>query len=259
MDKASRGEGRGGGIRSGTIDDSATVTKTEAPGDGVSSSRLESKERAELDYWTGLSRELTRGCSTADERRRRLLDVCWEKTYPRYKESLYLDDDSFRGQRVLDVGCGPHGGLIGFRDCRAFGADHLIPQSRALGYPLEDHGIRYAQAKSEALPYPDGSFDTVVCVNALDHVDDLERTFHEIARVLARGGTFLAQINFHPAPTPTEPHCFTHAQILTLSAGHGLGLRRVRYQGFVEEAGEHRYFYELVKDLMALRIREHEI
>ncbi len=206
------------------------------------------KERAELAFWIGLSRQLAAGATTPEERREALLRVCREKTYPRYKRDLGLADDSFAGQRVLDVGCGPHGGLIGFERCEAWGADHLIAEYQAIGYPLDAHGIRYVPAKSEGLPFPDAYFDAVLCVNALDHVDDVETTFAEIARVLRAGGRFLAQINFHPAATPTEPHCFRHHELLATADRHALGVRRIEYQTWVEDAGEHRYFYELRRD-----------
>lgn len=208
---------------------------------------LADKERAELSYWFQLSRHLTENCSTMEERRQALLQVCWEKTFPRYKESLDLEDGSLVGLRVLDLGCGPHGGLIGFEDCEAWGADHLLSEYRCMGYPLEMHGIRYTQSKSEDLPFRAGYFDLVTCVNALDHVDDLAGTFREVSRVLGPRGRFLAQINFHAASTPTEPHCFTHHELLSTAHRHHLGVRRIQYQEWIEEAGEHRYLYDLQK------------
>lgn len=210
--------------------------------------RLAAKERAELEYWIGLSRQLTNDCATPAQCRRALLDVCQEKTFPRYLDSLDLHADSLAGLRVLDLGCGPHGGLIGFRGCERWGADHLIAEYRAIGYPLAAHGIRYVQCKSEALPFPEGSFDAVLCVNALDHVDDVDLTFREIGRVLAPGGHLLAQINFHPTATPTEPHCFRHGDLLETARRHHLGPRRIEYQTWVPGAGEHRYLYHLEHD-----------
>ena len=50
--------------------------------------------------------------------------------------------------------------------------------------------IRYDVGVGEALPYEDGSFDAVVCVDVLEHVADLAQVVGEIARVLKAGGMF---------------------------------------------------------------------
>ncbi|MEM1373599.1 MAG: methyltransferase domain-containing protein [Pseudomonadota bacterium] len=46
-------------------------------------------------------------------------------------------------------------------------------------------------AWGEALPYADGAFDHVVCVDVLEHVQDLAQVCREVARVLKPGGLFL--------------------------------------------------------------------
>ena len=48
--------------------------------------------------------------------------------------------------------------------------------------------IGYHVGVGEALPYPDASFDAVVCVDVLEHVNDLPRVVSEIARVLRPDG-----------------------------------------------------------------------
>jgi ubiquinone/menaquinone biosynthesis C-methylase UbiE len=205
------------------------------------------KAQAELDFWVGMVAELTRGCTTEAERSEALLRVCSEIAFPRYKFDLHLADDSFEGKRVLDVGCGPHCGLIGFTGAEKFGVDHLVEEYREIGYPLERHGVEYRNAKSEALPFEDDFFDAVLCVNALDHVDDLDRTVVEIARVLKPGGAFLGQLNFHDAPTPTEPISLSHEILASLFGKHGLEIGVVRYQYTLEDGHEDRYFYEAWK------------
>src|SRR6266487_6405674 len=53
------------------------------------------------------------------------------------------------------------------------------------------HIIHYEQASAEALPYADGSFSVIICLDVLEHVRDLKATIAEIARVLAPGGVFV--------------------------------------------------------------------
>lgn len=43
----------------------------------------------------------------------------------------------------------------------------------------------------EAIPYPDATFDLVICSNVLHH-GDLARTCAEVARVLKAGGEFIS-------------------------------------------------------------------
>jgi 2-polyprenyl-6-hydroxyphenyl methylase/3-demethylubiquinone-9 3-methyltransferase len=49
----------------------------------------------------------------------------------------------------------------------------------------------FEQAPAEQLPYADGSFSVIVCLDVLEHVQDVEATLREIARVLAPGGLFI--------------------------------------------------------------------
>jgi len=51
--------------------------------------------------------------------------------------------------------------------------------------------VEIVDAPAEALPFPDGSFDTAVMTFALCSVADLERALAEIARVLRPGGRLL--------------------------------------------------------------------
>jgi 2-polyprenyl-6-hydroxyphenyl methylase / 3-demethylubiquinone-9 3-methyltransferase len=41
------------------------------------------------------------------------------------------------------------------------------------------------------MPFADGSFSAIVCLDVLEHVRDLKATIREIARVLAPGGVFV--------------------------------------------------------------------
>jgi hypothetical protein len=46
----------------------------------------------------------------------------------------------------------------------------------------------------------------VVCsINSLDHVDDVEASIAELARITAAGGAFLLSVEIGHEPTPAEP------------------------------------------------------
>lgn len=115
-----------------------------------------------------------------------------------------LRGEDYAGKRVLDIGCGPRGSLE-WADMvlERVGADPLVPQYLKLG--AGKHAMRYVAAPSERMPFDDGHFDIVICVNALDHVDDFPATVKEIKRVTAPSGLFLLSVEIGHPPTPTEP------------------------------------------------------
>lgn len=100
-------------------------------------------------------------------------------------------------QEILEIGCG--GGLICEQLARrkatmvgidlsegALAAARAHARQSGLG-----HIIHYEQASAEALPYADGSFSVIICLDVLEHVRDLKATIAEITRVLAPGGIFV--------------------------------------------------------------------
>ncbi len=75
----------------------------------------------------------------------------------------------------------------------------------AAGFPIHLYGdVKFIQGYSENIPVKDGFFDVVISVNALDHVDDFEKTAGEIKRVLKQDGWVVFHIHLHP-PTQNEP------------------------------------------------------
>jgi 2-polyprenyl-6-hydroxyphenyl methylase/3-demethylubiquinone-9 3-methyltransferase len=104
---------------------------------------------------------------------------------------------------VLDLGCA--GGFMAEalddRGARVTGIDpaaEAIAAARAHA-AQGDRQITYDVGVGEALPYGDASFDAVVCVDVLEHVQDLALVLAEVARVLRPGGVFLFDtINRNP-------------------------------------------------------------
>ncbi len=99
------------------------------------------------------------------------------------------------GKAVLDLGCA--GGFmaeaLAKKGAEITGIDpaaQAIAAARAHA-AREGLAIRYDVGVGEALPYGDGAFDCVVCVDVLEHVADLQRVMAEVARVLKPGGMFL--------------------------------------------------------------------
>ncbi len=111
------------------------------------------------------------------------------------------------GARVLDVGCGT--GLIARRAAEIVGQDgsvaglDLSPDMIAVARsaPASDGApIEWYEDDATVLPFPDGSFDVVLCQMALMFIEDRLAALHEMHRVLAPGGRVLIT-----TPGPIQP------------------------------------------------------
>lgn len=64
---------------------------------------------------------------------------------------------------------------------------------RMLDFAASQPGLRTAAAFSERLPFTEGTFDRVIMVDALHHVEDQAKTACEMFRVLRRGGRIVIE------------------------------------------------------------------
>lgn len=102
---------------------------------------------------------------------------------------------AWAGRDVLDLGCA--GGFMAEAlDDRGASVTGIDPAAAAIAAARAHAArtgrtIRYDEGVGEALPYPDASFDAVVCVDVLEHVRDLRQVLSEVARSLRPGGVFL--------------------------------------------------------------------
>ena len=104
-----------------------------------------------------------------------------------------VDFDGFRGQTLLEVGCGIGTDLVRFAKGGAIvtGIDlsetaiELARKNFRL-HRLEPHELRIANA--EALPYPDDSFDVVYGHGVIQYTSEPDRLVRECHRVLRPGG-----------------------------------------------------------------------
>lgn len=131
------------------------------------------------------------------------------------------------GARLLDAGCGSGRTLD---ELRAFGA--------VSGVDLSPDAVHRARARGhadvsvsrvEALPFPDGTFDLVTCLDVIEHTPDDQATLRELLRVLTPRGRIVVSVPAHPALWSTHDEVNLHHRRYTRAAlnaaASGAGLR----------------------------------
>lgn len=120
--------------------------------------------------------------------------------------SSHLDiPQNYQCGRLLDVGSGP---ILPARYLRAkelWCVDPLLDQYAQIGFPVRELDAVLVSEPAEAMTsVPSDYFDTIVAVNALDHIDDFGAAIAEIERVAKEKAVIRLRLHYHP-PTPTEP------------------------------------------------------
>jgi SAM-dependent methyltransferase len=105
----------------------------------------------------------------------------WLTRYAFVVAELNFDEQGALTESVLDVGCGPHGLSCAAPVARFVGTDVLFPQPVA-------PGMVAFRNEPGPLPFDDAAFDTVVCLDVLEHVPPGDRRgfVRELSRVASR-------------------------------------------------------------------------
>lgn len=108
----------------------------------------------------------------------------------RFADWLQLGPDS----RLLDVACGSGGPALRIArttGCRVVGIDshdQAIANARALGHDLTERATFERLDANQALPFPESSFEAVICIDAVNHFPERQSVFSEWTRILKPGG-----------------------------------------------------------------------
>ncbi len=101
------------------------------------------------------------------------------------------------GGRILDAGCGSGRTLD---ELVAYGSVAGLDASAAAVERARERGHVDARVGSlEALPWPEGTFGLVTCLDVVEHTDDDRAVLRELLRVTAPGGRLVVTVPAHPA------------------------------------------------------------
>jgi SAM-dependent methyltransferase len=150
--------------------------------------------------------------------------------------------------RVLDIACGPGIVTTAFAAHAAHvtGLDvvpAMIERARARAVESGVGNVTFEIGDSNALPYPDESFDLVVTRYSFHHLTDPVTTLREIRRVCRRGGTIVVA-DVAPPPgkdgaydalekirDPSHTHALPEAEFEAVFAEAGLAITERRRYG----------------------------
>lgn len=92
------------------------------------------------------------------------------------------------GHLLPAAGKGLEVGVGSGKFAEPFGIKYGVEPSRAMRRLAESRGIEVCGGTAEDLPFGDGQFDFVLMVTTLCFLDDADKSFQEVRRVLRSGG-----------------------------------------------------------------------
>ena len=110
---------------------------------------------------------------------------------------VYPEFFPLRGdERVLNIGCGDgpqiaiYAGRFAHMTCLDIQTQRL-EKSRALSQALGLNNLDFIQTNVEQIPLPDASYDVILAIDIIEHVEHPERLLAEAQRLLKLGGRML--------------------------------------------------------------------
>ncbi len=140
----------------------------------------------------------------------------WEYRWGQSLVAEYLEPaGDLKCKKILDIGCGLGGKTVAYGEAGAagvFGADLAEDHARAsqefAARSDRRFGWGFSVADAASLPFSDGSFDTVVANDAMEHFANPEAAVEEIARVTKKGGA--VWLFFTPHYSPMGSHLYDY-------------------------------------------------
>jgi SAM-dependent methyltransferase len=182
------------------------------------SQRWGQAQQREAEYWK-------KGNFTDSESKE--IEAKYSNFFHRVEEKYQFDEKT----SILDLGCGATCASVLFKKGIKYGVDPLADEFLQRDMVKLEGKIRIFQGTGEYIPFGENFFSVVLCRNALDHMDDVQRVMQEVKRVVKRGGILLLSVytyapfiaflkmasEFIPCIRNVEhPHTFTRGKLVRL-------------------------------------------
>jgi SAM-dependent methyltransferase len=145
------------------------------------------------------------------------------------------------GRRALEAGCGTGHFAAALAARCPLDLTALDLEWEGIRYCRERRELRPVQASIASLPFPDGAFDLVTCMDVLVHYPEGQEgpPFAELARVVRPGGLLFVRVSALPilrsrhSEFTWERQRFTRPRLRALAQGAGLEILRLTYTNFL--------------------------
>ena len=111
---------------------------------------------------------------------------------------------------LLDVGCGDGAlsGLLARQGYRMYGVDPSIDGIRCANKKFRQNGLQgvFQNIAGYVYPFPEGTFDAVVCSDVIEHVNEPLALLRESRRVLKPGGIMIVSTPIRIQGLPISPY-----------------------------------------------------
>ncbi|MEM0230922.1 MAG: class I SAM-dependent methyltransferase [Candidatus Woesearchaeota archaeon] len=113
-----------------------------------------------------------------------------------------------KGKRLLNIACGFGDYNYYLRDCfeESYGVDISISEiSLASRLNQKNTNIYFLKGDIRKIPFKKNFFDTVICIETLEHVRETQKALSELARVLAENGQVIITLPVKEFPFTYDP------------------------------------------------------
>lgn len=124
--------------------------------------------------------------------------LAWKKKYWQgFLEKINIDENEVRSSNSIDLGCGPAGIFILFDNCTAVDPLLDIYDKDLAHFSKTDYPTNTFITSSIEDLLPSEIYDTIFCINAINHVNDMEKGIAKLSECAHKNSKLIISIDAH--------------------------------------------------------------